>query len=455
MPMCVSLVCLRCKPLVTYLNTLSGHRGSIIIPSSYDDMSQHILDRLASRNHDEKLANNYAHDIAQWYDETIATIKPILSTMSRRLYICGLPNTSSGQSIELKAFTKFFVRKYADERGNRIQCASVTQSRECRKGQVDEICSISRSCGGKLNDCTPLDDLKLCESPKEPRYQYYHLSEGSVITGNYGKCHIQGLEVDRYATYVYRGMAAGWGYCHSCKCTCEEGEYLINIEPVYSNYIENMVVTGAKFVMRNNVLEIHVLQAKLLPNGQISNNHQEWLGPQKKTLLKISWDTARKFMLSTKTLPPGYAVTGLKLSYGQANGPKNQDPYIYLQIISSIYDFKSGRLPYKKADVVSAWTPPETELSVADFGSPRKVKVKQDVTLKNEVWVKLTTSNGEDAGYSTIPFFDGQEVTSKRPGPLSGAGLYYKGGKDYAGFIAIELHTYDTANFIAGVPNAQ
>lgn len=48
-----------------------------------------------------------------------------------------------------------------------------------------------------------------------------------------------------------------------------------------------------------------------------------------------------------------------------------------------------------------------------------------------------------DAAQTTVPFLDSQPVESLQPVPLSGAGIFHKGQKNFGGFIAPKIITYD------------
>lgn len=48
-----------------------------------------------------------------------------------------------------------------------------------------------------------------------------------------------------------------------------------------------------------------------------------------------------------------------------------------------------------------------------------------------------------DAGQTTIPYLDAQDVITKPPMPLSGVSLYFKASQGSGGFIAPRIHTYD------------
>lgn len=63
---------------------------------------------------------------------------------------------------------------------------------------------------------------------------------------------------------------------------------------------------------------------------------------------------------------------------------------------------------------------------------------------KTDQYVEFThTDIDRDAAQTTVPFLDAQEVISLLPVPLDGAGIYHKGRRNFGGFIAPKLITYD------------
>lgn len=55
-------------------------------------------------------------------------------------------------------------------------------------------------------------------------------------------------------------------------------------------------------------------------------------------------------------------------------------------------------------------------------------------------YVKFQPTDLEkDAGQTTVPYFDIQEVVTKPPSPIGGVGTYYKGSPGFGGYIGLEL----------------
>ncbi|KAJ8674554.1 hypothetical protein QAD02_005816 [Eretmocerus hayati] len=406
----------------------------------------------------EDTKDHYARQITRWYNETISIVKPVLSNLPRQLYTCGLPGSyDEAHSIELKVFSKFFVRMCNDhDTPDKLKCAPITQTEECPGTEANTICGISQPCGGELRGCQTLNDSirEVCVSDHlgEHRYSYYTSSARPLKTESTDRdCHKRDLQETEHWNSLdiwFLSFKKEKRTCSSCDCTCEEGEYFINTAPVHSEVSKNRVVTGAKFMLNHNVLELFIQQAELLPNGEIYDE-THWIGPKTKMLHKVSWNGARKFLLSPTMIPQNHVLTGLSLHYKMANDTSNQSSYVFLRTHSCGFDYASGDLIPDQVGIGNLQSSlPHMDVDLQDLTSPKTSEMDHEEFIQNDAWITLSTSNGVDGGQSTVPFFDGQEVTSGKLSPLSGAGLYYKGKKGWAGYIGIELYTFNISHFI-------
>ncbi|KAJ8674550.1 hypothetical protein QAD02_005812 [Eretmocerus hayati] len=365
----------------------------------------------------------YVNWTSHLYNEAIAMSQYILRQLDVR-----------NHSIELQVFSKSFTRLCNEyNTPDLFKCSDATgQVTECPGTKANTICSISRPCRGKLHDCRALDDptadVCISDFAEDRRYQYYRTSLMRSRTNlNYGKCHKRGLnktERWEYLDLTFIALTRRGEICFSCDCTCEEGEYFINLAPLYSDVLSNKVITGAKFVLRGNVLELQIQQGKLLPDGAIDNVTSSF-EPQKEILQKVSWNGAKRFLLSRKVLRPGRVLSGLQLDYGMANDFDERGSYIFLRILSSEYDDKNGRIDEKKPLVEALPAFSRTKCVVRDLTSPAKLGAAGQEFIRSDARVTLGTSNGVD------------------------------GGDDWAGYIGIELHIYDTCKFTVGDPDAK
>lgn len=68
----------------------------------------------------------------------------------------------------------------------------------------------------------------------------------------------------------------------------------------------------------------------------------------------------------------------------------------------------------------------------------------------SDMYVEFThTDIDRDAAQTTVPFIDAQPVESLLPVPLSGAGIFHKGRKNFGGFIAPKIISYDFSQHLA------
>ncbi|KAJ8674379.1 hypothetical protein QAD02_005641 [Eretmocerus hayati] len=508
-----------CATRVSPIQAINRLLGHVIWMSSYVfntlAMSYYIRDGVQFGGLDNELVKSAAKSISESYLQTIDIIGPRLKQVSRKLYQCNLPNTTVEESsYELRTFQKLYVRKchIASMPASDKKCSSINKSERCTGLNDQQICAIFQPCAGPMHECEDVNDLAVCTTvgisfdklrknlifmikiprcvgnalffrvkinsnpqntpEKGSRYEYYYNpSIESAPKGNYSSCSVQnlkeGLPRQRVPLLFFNTHSEGLRMCNSCQCVCEERNYWISTSPSYSNIQDNKVVTGAKFVLEDNILEVHIQQGKLEENGTIDPDSLEWVAPPHEIdgLVKISWNKVRSIDLSTRILKPGNVITGLRPAVRKISTHEKIDGLqaLYLQVLSSPYDLRRGLILEKKYDdptkdaapEVGKLTP-ENELNLTNAEVPsRQQNDESKVIMKDDGFVKLTTSNGKDGGQSTIPFFDGQEVTSLIPTPLSGAGLYWKGKNESGGFIGIILHTYDIAPFITNAADAQ
>lgn len=68
---------------------------------------------------------------------------------------------------------------------------------------------------------------------------------------------------------------------------------------------------------------------------------------------------------------------------------------------------------------------------------------------EHDSFLKFTHSDiDSDAAQTTVPFLDIQPVVLDPPSLLGGAGLYHKGSKMSAGFVALKVFNYDISRHL-------
>lgn len=167
----------------------------------------------------------------------------------------------------------------------------------------------------------------------------------------------------------------------------------------------------------------------------------------------MSWDK-RAIDLDDLIAPVNHVVTGLRM--------RVVGTHLNLEIRVTEADFTTGRLidPLE----TSFWKSNDNTESSSNKRTPVKLKNPDIPTLSpsaSEIdsttnqFVEFThTDLDRDVAQTTVPYIDAQDVISRVPVALSGAGIYHKGKPLYGGFIGLKLITYDFQPHIL-TPNAE
>lgn len=87
-------------------------------------------------------------------------------------------------------------------------------------------------------------------------------------------------------------------------------------------------------------------------------------------------------------------------------------------------------------------------MALSNSDNPTKGKKHTKITGKG-YYVKFNSSDRKkDAGQSTIPFFDAQQISSSQSFPLSGLGLVHRGAEGSGGFLTFRLMTLDFSHYL-------
>lgn len=87
------------------------------------------------------------------------------------------------------------------------------------------------------------------------------------------------------------------------------------------------------------------------------------------------------------------------------------------------------------------------EIDISNSDLPIKSNFGSEPDMSSNKFLKFTHSSiDHDVAQTTLPFIDNQAVVPYPGVPLSGVGLYFKGKKNFGGFIAPSVFTYDVSN---------
>lgn len=155
----------------------------------------------------------------------------------------------------------------------------------------------------------------------------------------------------------------------------------------------------------------------------------------------LNWSESRSIQLEDIDLPPGNVLVGLSFNVFLSSGINR----LILTAYGSVFDLSS-----RKIHIIKALTYRgenfgffKTGIDVHEYLLPSK---NMNNIVDTDTFVSLDISDlKSDLGQTTIPFFDIQDVTTKTPTIMGGAGLYYKylNESRRAGYIGLKLKIFD------------
>jgi len=282
------------------------------------------------------------------------------------------------------------------------------------------------------------------------RYEYVEYENGRVLGRKQG-CSKGRVKVDSWWRWLF------W-HCSYCFCLCDEqgiySDRFFNMRSVIADIKNNQVVTGLRFVKKNRIIHLQIQQGKLLPRGNIDPATVEWVPVEDyKTTDRnifngqdyhtLSWEH-RSIDLDDLVADEGHVLTGIRF--------KKIGSHLNFEIYITPFNFTSGQLiePIDRSiwkdnsnTDVSAENP-RKRLDLNNPDVPIRTPTPSVPDSKSDQYVEFTnTDMDRDAAQTTVPFLDAQPVASLLAVPLSGAGIYHKGQRNFGGFIAPKIITYD------------
>lgn len=153
--------------------------------------------------------------------------------------------------------------------------------------------------------------------------------------------------------YCYENIARPLNKCNYCYCLLDEesqnSDRYFYLNEVYSNIINNKVVTGVRIIKVNRVFHLQIQQATLAPFGQVNASTLEWKPVDAyvlpatvvnfESVFKLNADFNNAIDLDTLLSDdPTYIVTGVTMN-ANAVGQR-----LKLAVRVTKYDFNSGKL---------------------------------------------------------------------------------------------------------------
>lgn len=214
----------------------------------------------------------------------------------------------------------------------------------------------------------------------------------------------------------------------------------------------NRIVAGIALVNINQIIQFKILEKKLLPNGQVSNEGAQWkmalpfsvnqtgvfLGEDYHT---ITWNNRSVDLGSVIDL--NRVVTGVRF--------RVTNSHLCLEIRVTDFEYSTGLLKNPRH---SPWIgnthQTRNKLEPLRPDNPIKTEKKSRPIVGENFYIDFQPSDVEkDAAQSTIPFIDATPLESITP--LNGIGLQYKTQIGYGGFIAPTLIVFDSGLYITPI----
>ncbi|XP_044576677.1 uncharacterized protein LOC123259921 isoform X3 [Cotesia glomerata] len=271
-----------------------------------------------------------------------------------------------------------------------------------------------------------------------------------------------------------------WGtmrFCDYCICTCATKQShspnvtnAVSFRDLVSDIENNKVVVDVKFVKKDNMIHMQILEGEVQPYGQIVN--ESW-----KELDKLYYDESSKHFYNNDRLggkiiyqrgtdyaspdimnlndvmaPEKHVITGVRFRFTEDlvnNSTQKQSP-IELQIRVTSLDFLRGKLINLDQ---SSWISPKekllkNELILENPDNPKYVKSNTDPTITSNKFVRFRASDlKKDAGQSTVPFFRGRNTELIDKFLLGGLGLIHRGHPGSGGHLDIKIFDFDMSPY--------
>lgn len=317
-------------------------------------------------------------------------------------------------------------------------------------------------CSGRLHSCRFIEaDMSVCHSNSttDPlrRYDFINFDDGRVL-GNDGQlktCAENTQRLESTSSYVF------WR-CNYCFCLCDEpgplSDRYFNLRAKLSDYENNMIVTGARFVKNQRVFHLQLQQGVLLPGGLINQSSLEWIPLDTYDVNhvdirngydyhELSYDSRSLDLDLITAANDSFVVTGARF--------RVRDKHLNLEVRFSLFNFSTGRLinPNAKSfwmgndKTIDHENNPRQKLVLFDPQvSTKSALASRPLSNNNQFMEFISSSWDKDAAQNTVPFIDIQEVVPNPAVPLSGLGIYHKGRKGYGGYFAPKLVTYNLLN---------
>lgn len=158
--------------------------------------------------------------------------------------------------------------------------------------------------------------------------------------------------------------------------------------------------------------------------------------------IHLDWSETRSIQLEDVDLPPGSLLVGLGFNKTSLNGVNR----IRLTALGIKFNVNLGLINSNSSSIYLGEEIDFTKPTIDVHEHLLPMNTSNNVVVTNSSVSFDISDMKTDLGQTTIPFIDIQDVTTKLPTVMGGAGLYYKYSGDVsrqAGYIGLKLKTYD------------
>ncbi|XP_057328829.1 uncharacterized protein LOC130669777 [Microplitis mediator] len=411
--------------------------------------------------HYMEILNKRCHDHDTWYlrgpgltelTQILLHTKKLLADTRHYLHTCDIGELTYGEvsHYELERMIQTVIIKEED------LTTDGSCSHNCNLRYIDTI--NTTECDEYQNCQYISSSYDICETMSDSRrYSWFNDSNGIVYGNGTGGCDSPLKSVSsELAFFKFR-------YCDYCVCTCLkktndiETISAISFREQVSDIDNDMLVVGVRFIEKNHMIHVQIKEKPINSSNdyykyswkELENIQYDETGNifynSDNTVLKPGIDYGHPKIVNFDDLiaPRGYVITGVRLRFA-AYGDKKPDlevAAIELQIRVTPFDYNTGKLINLTQ---THWIVPEytsrRELTLTDPDNPLKLPVNV-IDSKKDQFIRFRNSDlKKDAGQSTVPFFDAQDVEGSPLYPLGGMGIIHRGHEGYGGFLAFKIY---------------
>ncbi|XP_022233409.2 uncharacterized protein LOC111081610 [Drosophila obscura] len=407
-------------------------------------------------------------------DASVKVLSQVISRSGRVYWRCDPEKNKhvSGETYDrVTRLLQGYVENEAnlgDDQSCRGTCGDYqdTRSNGCYKG-AEELCGEQPKCNGKLYNCGEMDsEVVICPSGRNSSRRYEYIQpDGPILgrKGSSGKCDSTTVTASSSSYYLF------WR-CSNCFCLCDEqgplSDRYFNLRDSLSDFMENRVVTGVRFVKSNRVFHLQLQQGELLPRGAINVSSLEWLPLEAYHPSDV--DVRNDYDYHT------LAIDSRAMDLDEITSGSNRSlvvtgarfrvwgKHLNLEVRFSYFDFSTGRLVEPKRNSVwldnsnteTTGEKPREELVLKVADVPTASEQSSMPLSKSNQFIKFFSSSKlKDVSQNTVPFIDVQEVVPHPAVPLAGLGIYHKGRPGFGGFLAPKVVTYDYSQYLKEIQN--